>query len=87
MGLHYVIGYAPNAALKKQFAACISQAAKRYEAHVKEDRPEVEARIPRLRDQQRQLQRRKLAGQATAHHLPSHRRTARSGRTVYRHQL
>lgn len=44
MGLHYVIGYAPNAVLKKQFSACISKAARRYEAHVKEGRTEVEAR-------------------------------------------
>ena len=44
MGLHYVIGYAPNAVLKKQFGACISKAARRYEAHVKEGRTEVEAR-------------------------------------------
>lgn len=43
-GLHYVIGYAPNAVLKRQFAACIDQAAKRYEQHVKEGRAEVEAR-------------------------------------------
>ncbi len=44
MGLHYVIGYAPNAVLKKRFAACISQATKRFEAHLKEGRAEVEAR-------------------------------------------
>ena len=43
-GLHYVIGYAPNAVLKRQFAVCISQAAKRYEAHVKEGRTDTEAR-------------------------------------------
>ena len=43
-GLRYVIGYAPNAVLKRQFAQCIHQAAKRYEQHVKEGRTEVEAR-------------------------------------------
>ena len=43
-GLRYVIGYAPNAVLKRQFAACIQQATKRYERHVKEGRAEVEAR-------------------------------------------
>ena len=43
-GLRYVIGYAPNAVLKRQFAQCIHQAAKRYEQHVKEGRAEVEAR-------------------------------------------
>jgi hypothetical protein len=43
-GLHYVIGYAPNAVLKRQFATCISAASKRYAQHIKEGRPEVEAR-------------------------------------------
>lgn len=43
-GLRYVIGYAPNAVLKRQFAQCIHQATKRYEQHVKEGRAEVEAR-------------------------------------------
>jgi hypothetical protein len=43
-GLRYVIGYAPNAVLKRQFAQCIAKAAKRYEGHVKEGRAEVEAR-------------------------------------------
>lgn len=43
-GLHYVIGYAPNAVLKRQFAACIQQATKRYEQHVKQGRAEVETR-------------------------------------------
>ena len=44
MGLHYVIGYSPNAVLKKQFATCIGQAAQRYAAHVKEGRAESVAR-------------------------------------------
>lgn len=44
MGLHYVIGYAPNAVLKRQFAECISHAAKRYAQHVQEGRAEIEAR-------------------------------------------
>jgi hypothetical protein len=44
MSLHYIIGYAPNAVLKRQFAAGISAAGKRYEQHVKEGRAEVEAR-------------------------------------------
>jgi hypothetical protein len=43
-GLRYIIGYAPNAVLKRQFAQCIVQAGKRYEQHVKEGRAEVEAR-------------------------------------------
>jgi hypothetical protein len=43
-GLHYVIGYSPNAVLKRQFAPCILQAARRYQQHVKEDRGEAEAR-------------------------------------------
>lgn len=43
-GLHYVIGYAPNAVLKRQFAQCIEQAANRYAEHVKEGRAETEAR-------------------------------------------
>jgi hypothetical protein len=44
MDLDYVIGYAPNAVLKEQFARCISSATKRYERHIKEGRAEVEAR-------------------------------------------
>lgn len=43
-GLRYVIGYAPNAVLKRQFAECISAAGRRYERHLKEGRAEVEAR-------------------------------------------
>ena len=43
-GLDYVIGYAPNAVLERQFAACIREARMRYENHQKEGRPEVEAR-------------------------------------------
>jgi len=43
-GLDYVIGYAPNTVLKRQFANCIDEASRRYERHVKEDRAEVEAR-------------------------------------------
>ena len=42
--LHYVIGYAPNAVLKRQFAACIDQAARRYTDHIQEGRAEIEAR-------------------------------------------
>lgn len=43
-GLRYVIGYAPNAVLKRQFADCINAASKRHERHVMEGRAEVEAR-------------------------------------------
>lgn len=43
-GLHYAIGYAPNAVLKRQFASCIDQAAKRYTGHVREGRTETEVR-------------------------------------------
>jgi len=43
-GLRYVIGCAPNAVLKRQFAECISAAGRRYERHLKEGRAEVEAR-------------------------------------------
>lgn len=43
-GLDYLIGYAPNAVLKRQFANCLSEASKRYERHVKEGRAEIEAR-------------------------------------------
>ena len=43
-GLDYVIGYAPNAVLKRQFANCLSEARKRYERQVKEGCAEVEAR-------------------------------------------
>lgn len=43
-GLSYVIGYAPNAVLEKQFAPCITDARQRYERNVKAGRPHEEAR-------------------------------------------
>lgn len=43
-GLHYVIGYAPNAVLKRQFASCIEQAATRYAGQVQAGRAAAEAR-------------------------------------------
>ena len=42
--LRYVIGYAPNAVLEKQFGACVKEARKGYARHVAEGRPEVAAR-------------------------------------------
>ena len=43
-GLHYVIGYAHKAVLKRQFAECISAASNRHDYYVKEGRAEIEAR-------------------------------------------
>lgn len=42
--LRYVIGYAPNAVLEKQFGGCVKEARKGYARHVTEERPEVAAR-------------------------------------------
>lgn len=42
--VRYVIGYAPNSILEKQFATCVMEARQRYAGHVTQGRPEVEAR-------------------------------------------
>lgn len=42
--LRYVIGYAPNTVLEKQFGGCVKEARQRYARHVAEGRPEVAAR-------------------------------------------
>jgi hypothetical protein len=43
-GIDYLIGYAPNAVLERQFAGCIRQARQRYARHVAEGRSDAEAR-------------------------------------------
>ena len=42
--IRYVIGYAPNAVLEKQFGSCVKEARQRYARHAAEGRPEVAAR-------------------------------------------
>ena len=42
--VRYVIGYAPNAVLEKQFGRCVMEARQRYARHVAEGRAEVAAR-------------------------------------------
>ncbi len=42
--IRYVIGYAPNAVLEKQFGGCVKESRQRYARHVAEGRPEVAAR-------------------------------------------
>lgn len=42
--IDYIIGYAPNAVLERQFAGCITRARRGYERRVKEGRAEEEVR-------------------------------------------
>jgi len=72
-GLRYVIGYAPNAVLKRQFSQCISAAGKRYERHIEKSHSEVEAHTIASSSYSAGS----WKGKAAAHHLPYHRRSYR----------